>query len=142
MKTLVSSVDDITLFCRLIINTKRKLPVRASEMGLLIYICTTDGEKTPLGVSRFFKVTKAMATNLVTSLIKKGFLVKTPAENDRRSAHLCPTKAAKLLVENTYQEYCSTIFILQSKLGEEDFQSFMSLINRANAILLEERDNG
>ena len=101
----IKAAEEISLFCRLNIYSKKDLPIRSSEMGMLIYLCKTDGEKTPMGVANFFKVSKAMATNMVSSLSKKGYLVKQPAPTDRRSVLLVPTILAKKLVDSTYQEY-------------------------------------
>jgi len=34
---LINSADVIGMFCRLHLNSKRDLPIRSSEMGVLIY---------------------------------------------------------------------------------------------------------
>lgn len=142
MKEIIYAAEQISLFCRLNINTKRELPIRSSEMGLLIYICKTDGDKTPMGVARFFKVSKAMATNMVTSLLKKGYLEKIPAPGDRRSFLLYPTEKAEQLVYSTYQEYYKTMSVLWQGMGVEDFKTLLTLLGKANEILLEEKNDG
>ena len=142
MDDLLYAAEQISLFCRLNINTKRALPVRSSEMGMLIYLCNTGEDKTPMGVARFFNVSKAMATNMVTALLKKGYLEKTPAPGDRRSALLIPSDKARQLVADTYSEYYKTMLLLQEMLGGEDFSALLGLLGRANQFLLEEKQNG
>lgn len=142
MLDIIQAAEQISLFCRLNINTKRELPIRSSEMGMLIYLSKTDGDRTPMGVARFFNVSKAMATNMVTSLYKKGYIEKTPSPCDGRSLLLNPTEKAKKLVENTYDEYFKTMVVLKEKMGSEDFSAFLSLLIKANNILLEEKNNG
>lgn len=141
MDELIAAAEQISLFCRLNINTKRELPIRSSEMGMLIYLCKTTEEKTPMGVARFFKVSKAMATNMVTSLLKKGYIEKYAAPNDGRSFLLYPTEKAVQLVNSTYEEYSKTILTLQEKMGMANFKKLLSLLEISNTILLEEKNN-
>jgi len=142
MQKLIHAAEQISLFCRININTKRDLPIRSSEMGLLIYLVKADGEKTPMGVSRFFKVTKAMATNMVSSLAKQGYLTKQQSNEDRRSIVLMPTGQAVDLVESTYTEYYKTMALLEKKMGESEFLTLIHLLERANTVLLEDKSNG
>ncbi|PKM71858.1 MAG: MarR family transcriptional regulator [Firmicutes bacterium HGW-Firmicutes-16] len=142
MLEIIQAAEQISLFCRLNINTKRELPIRSSEMGMLIYLCKSDRDKTPMGVARFFNVSKAMATNMVTSLYKKDYIEKTPSPSDGRSLLLNPTEKAKTLVDSTYDEYFKTMAVLKEQMGEEDFKDFLSLLKKANSILLEEKNNG
>jgi DNA-binding MarR family transcriptional regulator len=136
------AAEQVSLFCRLNLHSKRELPIRSSEMGMLIYLCHTDEEKTPMGVARYFRVSKAMVTNMVSSLVKKGYLEKKPSPEDGRSWLLIPTEKAKDLVERTYREYYKTMSTLQEQMGAEEFSLFLTLMKRANQILLEEKDNG
>lgn len=142
MKEIIYATEQISLFCRLNINTKRELPIRSSEMGMLIYLCKTNGDKTPMGVAGFFKVSKSMATNMVTSLLKKGYLEKIPVPNDGRSFLLRPTEKAEKLVDSTYEEYYKIMSFLQEKMGAEDFRALLSSLEKANNILLGVKSNG
>lgn len=139
MDDIFHASEQISLFCRLNIHTKRELPVRSSEMGMLIYLCKSDGEKTPKGVAQFFKFSKAMATNMVASLQKKGYLHKIPALEDGRSFILCPTEKARELVDSTYEEYYKTMPVLHEKMGTDNFHALIGLLTEANRILLEEK---
>lgn len=142
MEQLAKAAEEISLFCRLHLNAKKELPIRSSEMGMLIYLCKTDGSKTPMGVANFFKVSKAMATNMVTSLRKKGYLEKRLLPGDGRSSLLCPTGQAVQLVESTYMEYYRDMELLREKMGAADFSALISLLAKANQILLEEKQHG
>lgn len=142
MDKMVKSSEQVSLFCRLNIYTKRKLPIRSSEMGMLIYLVKTGEEKTPNAVADFFKVTKAMATNMVTSLCRKGYLEKKQSAVDKRSFLLIPTEKAVRLVEDTYREYFKTMSVLESNMGEQNFDELIRLLELANEILLEEKNNG
>lgn len=142
MDKRIRSLEQISLFCRLNINTKRELPIRSSEMGMLIYLVKTEEEKTPNAVSKFFKVTKSMATNMATSLLNKGYIEKIQLETDKRSFLLIPTEKAVRLVEDAYEEYFKIMSVLETKMGETKFDALIDLLERANEILLEEKNNG
>lgn len=142
MNHFMSASEQISLFCRLNINTKKELPIRSSEMGLLIYLVKTDNEKTPHAMAKFFKVTKAMVTNMITSLYKKGYISKEKDEKDKRSIHIVPTQKAIELVEKTYHEYYKNLSIMYEIMGKEDFENLIRLIEKANNILLEGKENG
>lgn len=142
MKEIIQAADQISLFCRMNINIKKELPIRSSEMGMLIYLVKGEGEKTPMGVARFFKTSKAMATNMVSSLTKKGYIKKEQSKYDKRCFLLVPTEKAILLVDETYEEYFKSMLLLKNKMGEEEFQKLIALLEKANHILLEEKANG
>ena len=142
MNDLIRASEQISLFCRMNVYTKRELPIRSSEMGMLIYLVKTEEDKTPNGVAQFFRFTKSMATNMVTSLSAKGYLKKEQSKTDKRSIILIPTDKAILLVENTYEEYFKMMSLLKTQMGEKKFNEMLKLLETANEILLEEKNNG
>lgn len=141
MDRMIRISEQIALFCRLNIIAKRKLPIRSSEMGMLIYLVKTEGNKTPNAAAKFFNITKAMATNMVTSLLNNGYIIKKQSEKDKRSFILIPTDKAIRLVNDTYSDYFKTISILESKMGENKFNELIQLLETANTIILEEKNN-
>lgn len=142
MKDISDAAKEVALFCRLNINSKKGLPIRSSEMGLLIYLVKEMGEHTPLSAAHFFKVSKSMITNMVAALSQKGYLRKERSQIDKRSTILYPTEKAVQLVEETYDEYNKTISLLKNKMGAAHFESLIELLECANQILLEEKENG
>lgn len=141
MDRMIRISEQIALFCRLNIISKRKLPIRSSEMGMLIYLVKTEGNKTPNAAAKFFNITKAMATNMVTSLLNNGYIIKKQSEKDKRSFILIPTDKAIRLVNDTYSDYFKMISILESKMGENKFNELIQLLETANTIILEEKNN-
>lgn len=142
MDKMIRASEQVSLFCRININTKRALPIRSSEMGMLIYLVKTGEEKTPNAVARFFKVSKAMATNMATSLVSNGYIEKRRSEDDKRSFLLYPTQKAVQLVDETCEEYFKMMSVLEAKMGGQRFDELISLLETANEILLEEKNNG
>ncbi|WP_125762039.1 MarR family winged helix-turn-helix transcriptional regulator [Companilactobacillus hulinensis] len=142
MNQLAEASEQVSLFCRLNNNIKKELPIRSSEMGMLIYLVKTDNDKTPNGAAKFFNVTKSMATNMVSSLLQQGYITKKQSELDKRSFILIPTDKANSLVDDAYEEYFKAMSSLQKNMGDDKFNELIVLLRSANQILLEEKNNG
>lgn len=141
MDALIKGAEAVSLFCRLHINNKKDLPIRSSEMGLLILITKSEVPVTPVMAADFFKVKKPMITTMLNSLLKQKYIEKVPSATDKRSFTLNPTKKAIALVEKAYQEYFSMMRLLQTKMGK-DYETMIKLIEKANEIILEDKKNG
>ena len=139
---LIKSAETVSMFCRLNINIKKDLPIRSSEMGFLILICKSDQLITPVLAANFFKVKKPMITTMASSLIKQGYIERISSLDDKRSFFLNPTEKARQLVKDTYSEYIKTMELLIHKLGYTDFCKLVTLLEKSNFILLEEKNNG
>lgn len=139
IKTLIAGAEAVSLFCRLNINAKKNLPIRSSEMGLLIFVVKSEGSVTPVMASDFFKVTKPMVTTMVNALSKKGYLTKLQSPADKRSFTLYPTEKAVQLVEETYTEYFKNMSYLKSAMGQKKYDKMIALLELANYILLEDK---
>lgn len=132
---LVRSADVIGLFCRLNMKLKRDLPIRASEMGVLIYISKLNADVTPLMISRFFKITKPSVTSMLNTLLRISYLEKIPSEFDKRSYLLRITKKGENLVESTFNEYHKSIEVMIDKMGLDTFNRFIETLKNVNEIL-------
>lgn len=132
---LNQSTDVIGLFCRLNMKLKRDLPIRASEMGVLIYISKQDMEVTPLMISQFFQISRPSVTSMVNTLLRITYCEKIPSVLDKRSYSLRITKKGSNLVDTTFFEYYKTIEQLKDKMSESKFINFIEMLNHANKIL-------
>jgi len=137
-ENIIDSMDAVSRFCRLQMNKKMDIPIRASEMGALIYVQKSDDQVTPLMISNFFGIAKPSVTDMVNSLIKKDYLIKIPSEIDRRSYTLEVTEKGHELVASTFKEYLRTMELLEEKMGDQKFTLFIQLLQEANKILSEE----
>lgn len=137
---IILSADSVALFCRLQMNMKRELPIRPSEMGVLIFTQQHNLPVTPLMISNFFKITKPSVTTMINSLVKNKYLVKIPSQTDGRSYILSTTKLGSEIVAATYNEYFRTMELLKKEMGEDEFHNLISLIQKANIILSKEKE--
>lgn len=129
--------NTISMFCRLNINAKKELPLRSSEVGLLIYTVKNDTPVTSIMAADFFRVSKPMIAGMVKSLTKKGYITKEPSQSDKRSYILVPTEKTTQLVDSVYKEYFKVMSLLLSEMGEKKYKDMIELLEEANSILLE-----
>lgn len=135
---LFNSYESIGSFCRIFMVTKPTLPIRSSEMGLLIYL-SKNGETTNYAIqaSDFFKVSKPMITKMVKSLLREGLINQGSDPSDKRRLILTITPKGYGLLEATYEDYLGSVKRLMDSLGQENFNTLITLLDQANAILKE-----
>lgn len=138
MNEIEKGAETISLFCRTNYKVNKEIPIRSSEMGLLILLVKSDVPVTSMVAAEFFKVSKPMITAMAQSLIKKQYIKKVQLNEDKRKFHLVPTKKAIQLVDETYTHYFKHLELLKTKMGDKDFCTLVELLSEANQILLEE----
>lgn len=131
----------VSMFCRININAKMELPIRSSEMGLLIFVRQSEKPPTSADAVAFFKVSKPMVAAMVRSLEKKGYLARGKSEDVRRRFSLVLTPTGEKLVEETTGEYFKNMALLRDGLGAKKYDSLMDLLEEANGLLLGEEKN-
>lgn len=136
---IILAAEEIAMFCRLHMHIKKGIPIRSSEMGVLIYVQKQNEAVTPLMISNFFQITKPSVTTMLNELIRKKYLVKVPSATDGRSYTVSITERGQELVISTHDEYFKVMAILEGKMGYKDFESLIQLIQTANTILSEEK---
>lgn len=135
------AAEEIGMFCRMQMYTKRELPIRSSEMGLLIFVSKQEEDVTPMKISQFFRIAKPSVTAMINELIKREYLVKVPSPTDGRSYSVGMTEKGKNLVISAGAEYFKEIALLEEKMGNEEFKILIQLIKKANNLLSEERQS-
>lgn len=124
-----------SIFCKRYMELKKDLPVRPSEMGVLNIITATEGPHTPVILAEMLGVSKPMITAHITSLEGKGYITKEPSVQDKRAYYILPTEKAKDLVESTKIIMNSQLQNMVDRMGQEEFDSFVRLVDKANTIL-------
>ena len=135
-----SASMDFFLFCRLFrlnSNHSLNLPIRLSEIGVLIFIATASCPVSPADISNFLEISKPCATESIKVLIHDGYIVRTPSHIDGRSCLLSPTERGIKLVEETSVEYTRLVSKILAGMGREKFCKLLYLIKEANEILKE-----
>lgn len=88
--TKIDAAETVSLFCRLNLNGKKELPVRSSEMGLLILLVTSKEKITPKAAADFFGVSKPMVASMVKSLTLGGIYPQRGNRTGQKEIYIDP----------------------------------------------------
>lgn len=122
-------------FSRDYINSKKNLPIRPSEMGVLNIITKREGLFTPVMIAELLAVSKPMIAAHISVLEKKGYIYKDFSSNDKRSFYVMPTGKAKELVAETEARQQEYLKAMENKLGEERFDLLVGLLEETLEVL-------
>lgn len=125
----------LSKFCKGYMDLKKALPIRPSEMGVLNIIVQREGPFTPVMIAELLDVSKPMITAHITALEKKGYIKKEYSKEDKRSFYVTPTDKAKELVKTTAEKMSRYLHQIESSLGEEAFETLLSILSDTNKIL-------
>lgn len=125
------AADFIAQFCRNQVNVKRNLPIRSSDMGVMIYLSHHQKAKVK-DLSDFFDVAGATVTEMIQRLEKSGMIVIHQDGQDRRVKRIQLSEQGIRFVDETRVDYLDSIQSIRQTLGDADFERFISLIQRVN----------
>lgn len=123
-------------FCKNYMELKKDLPIRPSEMGVLNIITETPGPHTSVQLADLLGVSKPMITTHLSVLLKKGYVTKQQATEDKRVFYILPTDKAKELVANEKEKLHQQLSRFVAKIGTDEFDHLMQLLNEANLFLV------
>ena len=117
--------------------------IRPSEFFLLHTIfqsCEQPEHAEGIRVSDISRITHhsmpAVSQNLRT-LVEMGLVQRSYIRRDRRSVLICPTDEGKALIERVGTSFSQLLEEVTHRLGEEDTQRLILLLNRLSAVLEE-----
>lgn len=125
----------LSIFSKNYMELKNGLPIRPSEMGVLNIVTETPGPHTPVMLAELLRVSKPMITAHITSLMNKGYIIKQPSMEDKRVYYILPTEKGIALVESAKLELNQHLEYLKDGMGQEKFDSLVTLAQEANRIL-------
>lgn len=132
----------LAVFSKNYMELKKGLPIRPSEMGVLNIITQTPGPHAPMMLAELLHVSKPMITAHLTSLSKKGYITKDQSAEDGRVYYVLPTEKALDLVASAKKDMDRQLSHMVEAMGQEDFDHFVSLAEKAIIILKKENENG
>ncbi|SFP08410.1 MarR family winged helix-turn-helix transcriptional regulator [Halolactibacillus alkaliphilus] len=80
---------------------------------------------------------KPSVTPLIQTLIKKDYVAKQRSQVDKRSYTLQVTERGSRLLEEVEADYLLSVSVLKEKLGDDQFNEWIRLTEKANTILEE-----
>lgn len=134
-ENVYQAAAQVSLFCRLNLRQKIDIPIRRSELGVLLYLYSAEEAITPVLVSDFMGISRPCTTALLKRLERDGYIHRQPSRSDRRSWTLSLTEKGKQLIQDAHEEYGKSMQLLEKEMGAERFHTFVKLIEESNGIL-------
>ena len=103
------------------------------QMDALVFVLrrTRQGEKVcQKDIEKHVNLRASSVSTLLTTLEKKGYLVRNVADGDARTKYITLTEKGNVLCEEKklYMERCDAL--VQSALTEEEQETFITLLNK------------
>ncbi len=102
---------------------------------LLKALAESEKEVHAGDISKAFKVSTARVAIILKKLVKRGFIVTTSAEKDRRKVIVSITDLGRKEVEKGNNEMIELIEFLICEVGEEDMNEFLRIFTKINKVL-------
>ena len=130
---MIKNMQEIRFFSRnLILRNKKEYEIPAQHLDLLSQLAISKRKMTPMELSDYMGLDKAIISRVIEKLTKSGYLVKEKDEIDKRRCYVYITDAGKKKIEDIYKYYLSPIYQLYNNLGDKDFENLMKYIEKAN----------
>lgn len=140
MEVYVYANAVISRFSRNYMELKKNLPIRPSEMAVLNILSAIPGPHTPVMLAERLGVSKPMITAHLAVLSKKGYITKEPSREDKRAYFVLLTPKAEALVASARAETDGHLDALIAALGQENFNTLIALLEKANPVLEQEEN--
>ncbi len=132
---LYQAAAQVTLFCRMALRQKLAIPIRHSDMGVLLYLDNSQEAVTPASVSSFMGISRPCTTALLKRLEKEGYISRHPSPCDGRRCTLSLTEKGQNMLSHVHEEYSRVIQGLKEQMGSERFSLFLEMIEESNEVL-------
>lgn len=131
METKEMAEEMLSTLCELARTPARQIRgITGGELGTLGYLATGWGGAAPSDISRVFSVSTARATNIISSLERKGWVERHPDPDDRRRVSITVTDSGRAVVTEYMDRVLRDFQRLLDGLGEDDAREFLRLVKR------------
>lgn len=109
---------------------------------ILIYLCNSKKDVYQRDIEKFLNIRRSTATGLITTLEKKGYLIKEAVESDARLKKLIPTSKANNEVSIIEEQVMKLEEKMLKGIDKKEIESFRNTISKMTRNLLEDNENG
>jgi MarR family transcriptional regulator, 2-MHQ and catechol-resistance regulon repressor len=105
----------------------------ASGFSVLVVLATAGGELELRALRLRLRTSKANATEIVTTLVNRGMVVRSRLEHDRRAATVRLTPLGQELVDRLFPEHTERVAATFSVLDEAEKRAFTEICRKLAA---------
>ena len=121
-------------------NVRRRLSadleregLSASGFSVLVVLATAGGELELRTLRLRLRTSKANATEIVTTLVNRGLVVRSRLEHDRRAATVRLTPLGQEMVDRLFPEHTERVAAAFSVLDEDEKRTFTEICRKLAA---------
>ena len=107
--------------------------VTASGFSVLVVLATAGGELELRTIRRRLQTSKANATEVVSTLVARGFVLRSRLAHDRRAATVRLTPLGQELVDRLFPEHTERVAATFSVLDEDEKRAFTEICRKLAA---------
>jgi MarR family transcriptional regulator, 2-MHQ and catechol-resistance regulon repressor len=105
----------------------------ASGFSVLVVLATAGGELELRALRLRLRTSKANATEVVSTLVARGLVVRSRLEHDRRAATVRLTPLGQELVDRLFPEHTERVAATFSVLDEDEKRAFTEICRKLAA---------
>jgi len=105
----------------------------ASGFSVLVVLATAGGELELRALRRRLRTSKANATEVVSTLVARGLVVRTRLAHDRRAASVTLTDRGREVVDRLFPEHTERVAAAFSVLDEDEKRSLSEICRKLAA---------
>ena len=105
----------------------------ASGFSVLVVLATAGGELELRAVRHRLRTSKANATEVVTTLVARGLVVRTRLPHDRRAAAVSLTPTGQEIVDRLFPEHTARVAAAFAVLDEEEKRQLSEICRKLAA---------
>jgi MarR family transcriptional regulator, 2-MHQ and catechol-resistance regulon repressor len=105
----------------------------ASGFSVLVVLATAGGELELRALRHRLRTSKANATEVVTTLVSRGLVVRSRLTHDRRAATVRLTPLGQELVDRLFPEHSERVAATFSVLDEDEKRAFTEICRKLAA---------
>lgn len=132
---MLKTMQELRIFSSSILRRDIKGSISSmQELDLLSRLKLSKKDLTSIDLSETMELSKPAISRLINRLINKDLIEKVQSKSDKRIFYLYLTDFGNSELDKAYTYYLEPINNLKGKLGSEDFENLIDLINKVNFI--------
>ena len=109
--------------------------IAANSSDSINNICLSD-------VRGYLSISKAAVSHMLSSLEKKGFIIREIDKNNRRNLIVTLTPEGRKVLKSKYDEFIGRLDVIVNYLGKEDVINMITIINRISEVVYKQNNEG
>lgn len=104
--------------------------ITVKEMHLIDTVVKLENNNIAKNIARKLNITQSSLTTAVSTLEKKGMLIRKSDERDKRIVKIYPTEKALQIYNNHRQFHRELVDVVTNKLNQQELDAFVNGLNK------------